>query len=60
MWKHSWLRHRWLKHYATSRKVTGSIPDEVTECFNLPDPSSCTYGPGVDTASNRTEYQGFF
>jgi hypothetical protein len=24
----------WLRHYATSRKVEGSIPNEVTECFN--------------------------
>jgi hypothetical protein len=28
LWKHSWLRH-----YATSWKVMGSIPDEVTGCF---------------------------
>jgi hypothetical protein len=25
----------WLRHYATSRKVTGSIPDEVTGFFQL-------------------------
>jgi hypothetical protein len=24
----------WLMHYATSRKVAGSIPDEVIEFFN--------------------------
>jgi hypothetical protein len=24
----------WLKHYATSRKAAGSIPDEVTGIFN--------------------------
>jgi hypothetical protein len=24
----------WLRHYATSRKVAGSIPDEVIEFFN--------------------------
>jgi hypothetical protein len=29
----------WLKNYATSRKVAGSIPD-VTGFFNLPNPSS--------------------
>jgi hypothetical protein len=28
-------------HYATSRKVAGSIPDEV-DFFNLPNPSSHT------------------
>jgi hypothetical protein len=29
-------------HYATSRKVAGSIPDEVPRFFNLPNPSSRT------------------
>jgi hypothetical protein len=29
------MRYRsWLRHYATSRKVAGSIPDEVIEFFN--------------------------
>jgi hypothetical protein len=27
-------------HYATSRKVAGSIPDEVIGFFNWPNPSS--------------------
>jgi hypothetical protein len=30
-----------FRHYATSRKVAGSIPDEVTGFYNLPNPSSC-------------------
>jgi hypothetical protein len=30
----------WLSHYARSRKVAGSIPDEVTGFFDLPNPSS--------------------
>jgi hypothetical protein len=29
-------------HYATNRKVAGSIPDEAIGFFNLPDPSSRT------------------
>jgi hypothetical protein len=29
-----------MTQYATSRKVTGSLPDEVAEFFNLPKPSS--------------------
>jgi hypothetical protein len=33
--------HSWLRHYATSRKVAGSNPDEV-DFFNLPNPSSRT------------------
>jgi hypothetical protein len=32
----------WLRHYATSRKVTGSIPDEVIVFFNWSNPSSRT------------------
>jgi hypothetical protein len=28
----------WLMHYATSRKITGSIPDEVIGIFNWPNP----------------------
>jgi hypothetical protein len=31
-----------LRHYATSRKVAGSIPDEVVVFFNWPNPSSRT------------------
>jgi hypothetical protein len=29
----------WLRHYATSRKIAGSSPDEV-DFYNLPNPSS--------------------
>jgi hypothetical protein len=34
--------YSWLRHYATSWKVTGFIPDEVIEIFNWPNPSSCS------------------
>jgi hypothetical protein len=34
--------HTWLRHYATSWKVTGSIPDEVIGFFNWLNPSSHT------------------
>jgi hypothetical protein len=44
-------------HYSTSRKATGSRPDEVKEFFSifviLPD----ALGPGVHSAPNRNEYQ---
>jgi hypothetical protein len=45
-------------HYATSRKIVGSIPDEVNEfffsiCLILP----AALGSGVYSASNRNEYQ---
>jgi hypothetical protein len=39
----------------TSRKVAGLSPDEV-DFLNGPNPSDRT-GPGVDSASNRNEYQ---
>jgi hypothetical protein len=32
----------WLRHYAASRQVAGSIPDEVIRFFNRPNPSSRT------------------
>jgi hypothetical protein len=35
-----------LRHYAASRKVTGSIPKEVTGFFNSPNPSSHTMALG--------------
>jgi hypothetical protein len=41
--------------FASSRKVTGSSPDEV-DFLNWRNPSGRT-GPGVDSASNRNEYQ---
>jgi hypothetical protein len=43
----------WLRHCATSRKVAGSIPDGVG-IFLLHN------GPGVDTVSDRSEYQEYF
>jgi hypothetical protein len=39
------LQCSWLRHYATSRKVAGSSPDEVDFC-NLPDPSRRTAALG--------------
>jgi hypothetical protein len=48
---HSYAVALWLRHYATSRKVAGSIPDEVIGCFSVP----AALGPGVYAASNRNE-----
>jgi hypothetical protein len=36
----------WLKHYDTSRKAVGLIPDEVIEFFSWPNPSSRNMAPG--------------
>jgi hypothetical protein len=50
-------RYRHMIHYATSRRVAGSISDEFIGFFNWPDSSGRTNGPGVDSASNRNEYK---
>jgi hypothetical protein len=44
-------------HYAASLKVADSIPDEVIRCFQLTYSFQPHYGPGVDSATNRNEYQ---
>ena len=46
---------QWLRCCATNRKVAGSIPDGVIDIT-----SRSHYGPGVDSASNRNEYQENF
>jgi hypothetical protein len=41
------LCHHYVQgHYATSWMVVGSIPDEVIEFFNWPNPSSRTMAQG--------------
>ena len=51
---------QWLRCYATNRKVAGSIPAGVIVIFHLHNPSDRTMTPGVDSASNRNEYQEHF
>jgi hypothetical protein len=50
-------QHSWSRKCATSRKVADSILDVVFEIFYCLN-SSGRSGPGVDSASNRNEYQG--
>ena len=50
----------WLRHCATSRKVAGFISDGVIGIFHSHNPSGRTVAPGVDSACNRNEYQGYF
>ena len=45
---------QWVRCCATNRKVAGSIPVGVFGIFGL------HYGPGVESASNRNEYQEHF
>ena len=54
---------RWrsrLRHCATNQKVAGSIPDGVIGIFHWHNPSGRTMALGVDSASNRNEYQEYF
>ena len=45
---------------ATNRKVAGSIPAGVSGFFIDIKSFRSHYGPGVDLASNRNEYQEYF
>jgi hypothetical protein len=44
----------------TSRKVAGSLPDGVIGIFYCHIPSGRTTAPGVDSVSNRNEYQEYY
>ena len=51
---------QWLRCCATNRKVAGSIPAGVSG-FSIDIKSFRShYGPGVDSATNRNEYQEHF
>jgi len=51
---------QWLRCRATNQKVAGSIPAGVSGFFIDIKSSRSHYGPGVDSASNRNEYQELF
>ena len=51
---------QWLRCCATNRKVAGSISDGVIGIFHWHKSLRSHYGPGVDSASNRNEYQEHF
>ena len=52
------IYHCWC--CATNRKVAGSIPAGVNGFFIEIKSLRSHYGPGVDSASNRNEYQEYF
>jgi hypothetical protein len=54
MWWHSWL-----SCCDSSQKVVNSISDEVIGFFKFTKSFQLHSGPGVDSASNRSEYQHF-
>ena len=47
---------QWLRCCVTNQKVAGSIPAGVTDIKSF----RSHYGPRVDSASNRNEYQDHF
>ena len=51
---------QWLRCCATNRKVAGSIPAGVGGFFIDIKFFWLHYAPGVDSASNRNEYQEYF
>ena len=51
---------QWLRCCATNRKVAGSIPAGVSGFFIDIKSFRSHYGPGVDSASKRNEYQEYF
>ena len=51
---------QWLRCCATNRKVAGSIPASVSGFFIDIKYFRSHYGPWVDSASNRNEYQKHF
>jgi hypothetical protein len=51
---------QWLRCCATNQKVAGSIPNGVVEFFIDINPFDRTMALGVDSASNRNEYQQYF
>jgi len=50
----------WLRCCTTNQKVAGSNPAGVSGFFMDIKSSRSHYGPGVDSASNRNEYQEYF
>ena len=51
---------QWLRCCATNRKVAGSILAGVNAFFTDIKSFRSHYGLGVDSASNRNEYQEYF
>jgi len=49
-----------VKALRKNRQVAGSIPDGVIAIFQWHNPSGRTMALGVDSASNRKEYQVYF
>ena len=51
---------QWLRCCPTNRNVAGSIPAGVSGFFLVIKSFRSHYGPRVDPASNRNEFQEYF
>jgi len=51
---------QWLRCCATTRKVVGSIPAGVSGFFIDIKSFWSQYDPGIDSTSNKNEYQEYF
>ena len=51
---------QWLRCCATNRNIAGSIPTGVSGFVTDIKSFRSHYGPAVDSASNRNEYQEYF
>ena len=51
---------QWIRCCAPNRKLAGSIPAVVSGFFIDIKNFRSRYGPGIDSASNRNEYQKYF
>jgi hypothetical protein len=51
---------QWLRYCATNRKVAGSIPAGVSGIFIDIKSFLSQYGTGVNSVSNKNEYQEYF
>ena len=51
---------QWLRCRATNWKVAGSIPAGVSGFFIDIKSFRSHYGPGIESASNRNEYEEYF
>jgi len=56
----SWFSGHYACIVSSAIKVAGSIPDGVIGVFHRHNPSDRTMALGVDSASNRNEYQEHF
>ena len=60
LWKLGTAVAQWLRCCAINRKVAGFIPTGALEFFIDIKSFQSHYGPGLDSASNRNEYQEHF